>query len=102
MHKPSAQHLQQKHRITVVSEGLLFVGRRTPSAFVWEEAGAAPDRPAKAPALLSDTVLALLVGAGLSREDRSRCRRQVGMMPGRDLHWLAGQLRKLRARQAPR
>lgn len=102
MHKPSMQSLPQKYRITVVSEGLLFVGLRTPRAFVWEEVGAAPLPPAKATVPLSDTVLALLNGVGLSREDKSRCRRQVGAMSGRDLHWLAGQLRQLRARQAPR
>ncbi len=102
MHKPSSQSLQHNHRIIIESEGRLFVGLRTPRAFVWEEAGMAPARQAKVPAVLSDKVLSYLNGVGLTRADKQQCRRQVAAMPAGDLHWLANELRHLRGTKTPR
>ena len=102
MHKPSSQSPQHNHRIIIESDGRLFVGLRTPRAFVWEEAGMAPARRPKASPVLSDTVLGYINGAGLTREDKQQCRRQVAAMPAGDLHWLANELRHLRGSKTPR
>ena len=85
------------HRITVVSEGLLFEGYRTPSAFVWREielalpgrpvvACAAAPWPAAAPtAALVKSIHAWLRDANLSKEDKAVCRRRPAGMSRQQL-----------------
>jgi hypothetical protein len=88
---------QPTHRITVVSEGLLFEGYRAPCAFVWREAATIPlqpVRPPKATAPLVEYVLDCVRTANLSKEDKAKCRRQVSGMTGAQVQELSKELRR--------
>lgn len=88
---------QPTHRITVVSEGLLFEGYRVPCAFVWRAAGAVPANPArelKPTAHQIEYALEYLRKANLSKEDKAKCRRQVASMSGPEVQRLSAELRR--------
>lgn len=90
---------QPTHRITVVSEGLLFEGYRLPGAFVWREVGAVPDRLVRAPkppAIQVEYALEYVRQANLSKEDKAKCRRQVSGMTGLQVQRLTAELRRFR------
>lgn len=95
---------QPTHRITVVSEGLLFEGYRIPGAFVWREAGAVPAKPAQAPkptAPQIEYVLEYVRKANLSKEDKAKCRRQVSGMTDLQVQRLTAELRRFRSSSSP-
>lgn len=80
------------HRITVVSEGLIFEGYRTPRAFVWREtASPQPAYPIRSSQALRPTVAMVksvydwLQHANLSKEDKAICRRRVAGMSRREV-----------------
>lgn len=90
---------QQTHRITVVSEDLLFEGYRLPGAFVWREVGAVPDQPVRAPkptARQIEYALEYIRKANLSKDDKAKCRRQVSDMTGLQVQRLTAELRRFR------
>lgn len=91
---------QEKPRVTVVSDGCLFEGIRTPLAFVWVEVGVVPVRPAKAAPACPDYALEFLRNANLSKEDKAKCRREVSAMSAKDLHHLTTLLRGFRRSSA--
>lgn len=95
---------QQTHRITVVSEGLVFEGHRLPRAFVWREVAAAPDQLAPTPnrtAVQFEYALAYVRNANLSKEDKAHCRRQVSGMTGPQVQRLTAELRRFRRSSSP-
>ena len=84
------------HRITVVSEGMVFEGHRTPRAFVWRELELA--RPALLPpqsskespptAAMVNCLHDWLRDANLSKEDKALCRRRVAIMSRQEVQQL--------------
>lgn len=91
---------QENKPVTVVSEGLVFVGVRTRFAFVWVEAGVAPVKSVKASSVLLDTVHKFLLGTNLSKHDKSRCRRQAAEMSLNEIQCLVVHLRGFRRNSA--
>jgi hypothetical protein len=87
---------QEKKPVTVVSEGLVFEGVRTPFAFVWVESGVVQTKAAKSPTALSNYAHDFLRDANMSTADKAWCRRQVAEMSAKDLQGLIAKLRGFR------